>query len=43
MKPKFKDACDNCSHFDYCHGINNKVLCPECAKQEEENSNGKNN
>ena len=43
MKPKFKDACDNCGKFDYCHGVNNKVLCPECAIHEVEKNHGKDN
>ena len=39
MKPKFKDACDNGGKFDYCKGVDNKVLCAECAKI----TGGKNN
>lgn len=39
---KYKDQCDECKKFDYCKGVNGKVLCPECASKEEQN-NGKNN
>lgn len=33
---KFKDQCDECKKFDYCKGVNGKVLCPECASKEEQ-------
>lgn len=41
MKPKFKDTCDQCGKFDYCKGVNGKVLCQDC-QHKEENNNGKN-
>lgn len=35
---KYKDQCDECKAFNYCKGVNGKVLCPECAKKEEQNN-----
>lgn len=35
---KFKDPCDACGKFNYCKGVNGKVLCPECAAKEEQNN-----
>ncbi len=42
MKNSFKDACDNCGKMDYCRGYNGKVLCPECIRKQEEESENKN-
>lgn len=42
MKHSFKDACDECGKFNYCKGIDGKVLCPECAKKHEEEKNNGN-
>lgn len=39
-KQTFKDACDECGKFDYCKGVDGKVLCPECAAHEEEKNHG---
>ena len=41
-KPKFKDACDKCGHFDYCKGYKGKVLCPNCIQKEEEKNGNQN-
>lgn len=27
---KFKDACDACGKFDFCKGVEGKVLCSAC-------------
>ena len=27
---KFKDACDVCGKFDFCKGVEGKVLCSAC-------------
>lgn len=35
---KYKDQCDECKAFNYCKGVNGKVLCPECAEKEEQNN-----
>jgi len=43
MPKKFKDACDECGHFDFCKGYDGKVLCPECINKKEENKNGNGN
>lgn len=43
MKPKFKDACDECGKMAVCKGFQGKVLCPECISKKEEQNNGQNN
>lgn len=37
----FKDKCDVCGQFKYCHGYKNKVVCEDCAK--ELDTNGRTN
>ncbi len=29
----FKDKCDICGQFKYCHGYKNKVVCNDCEKE----------
>lgn len=36
---RYKDQCDECKKFDYCKGVEGKVLCQECAKKHEEENN----
>lgn len=43
---KYKDACDECGKFDFCRGVEGRVLCPACEeklKQEKEKEDGQQN